>query len=109
MADPLNVCTMGIVEFSKWAREDGSLLIQAHPCRKGCIPVTPYLVDGVEAINRHDIHANHNDLALSIAQQYGMLKTSGSNLHDPEDRCMRISFPCVLHSFAPKRAYPLVI
>ncbi len=88
LADPKKICTMGIAAFSELARKDGALLIQAHPFRRGCVPVAPHLVDGIEAINRHDIHANHNDLAWELAQRYGMLKTSGDDFHDPEDRCI---------------------
>ncbi len=85
LADPKTVCAMGIVEFSRLAREDGALLLQAHPFRKHCVPVAPYLIDGVEAVNRHDCHPNRNDLATAFADRYGLLKTGGTDCHDPED------------------------
>ncbi len=63
-------------------------MIQVHPFRDGCIPVVPYLVDGVEVINRHEVHNNRNDLAMAYAKRYDMLKISGDDLHDPEGRCV---------------------
>ncbi len=56
LADPARVCAMGIAEFSELACKDGALLIKAHPYRDRCVPVAPYLVDGIEAVNRHDKH-----------------------------------------------------
>lgn len=85
LADAKSICAMGIAAFSKLAREDGALLLQAHPFRKHCVPVAPYLVDGIEAVNRHDCHPNHNDLAIDFANRYGLLKTGGTDCHDPED------------------------
>ncbi len=88
LADPEKICRMGIAQFSGFAREQGALLLQAHPYRTGCVPVAPYLVDGIEAVNRHDCHQNRNHLALAMGQRYGMLMTSGTDFHDPEDRCV---------------------
>ncbi len=88
LTEPEQICRMGIAAFSELARENGALLIQAHPFRKGCVPVAPYLVDGVEAINRHDVHDNKNHLAMAFADRYGMRKISSGDFHDPEDRCI---------------------
>lgn len=88
MADPIAVHRMGLVAFSRLARQDGAVLIQAHPFRTGCVPVAPCLVDGYEAINRHDKHQNRNELATALAEQYHSIKTSGSDFHDPEDRAI---------------------
>ncbi len=88
LADPERICRMGISAFSELARQDGALLIQAHPFRRGSVPVAPYLVDGVEAVNRHEVHDNRNHLAVAYADRYGMLKISGDDFHDPEDRCI---------------------
>ncbi len=88
MEDPEQVCRMGVAAFSEAAREDGALLIQAHPFRSGCVPVAPYLLDGVEAVNRHDKHKNRNELAMAYADRYGMLKIGGGDFHDPDDICV---------------------
>ncbi len=88
LSDPVAVCRMGVAAFSELARKDGAVFIQAHPFRNGCVPVAPHLVDGIEAVNRHDVHRNRNELSLSLAQRYGLLKTSGTDFHDPEDRCI---------------------
>ncbi len=88
LAQPKKICTMGLAAFSALARADGALLIQAHPFRRGCVPVAPCLVDGIEAVNRHDVHDNRNDLALALGERYGLLGTSGGDFHDPQDRCI---------------------
>ncbi len=85
LADPRKICSMSIADFSALARADGALLLQAHPFRKHCVPVAPYLLDGVEAVNRHDCHPNRNELAIAFADRYGLLKTGGTDCHDPED------------------------
>ena len=82
---PEEIWAMGIVRFSELAREAGALLIQAHPYRAYCLPVDPYLIDGVEGVNRHDVHANHNDLAVAYGRRYGLRITGGSDCHLPED------------------------
>jgi len=80
-----DIFTMGIVEFSRLARQDGALLIQAHPFRRPCVPVAPELLDGVEIANRHDKHNNRNDLATAFCQKYHLIGTGGSDCHEPED------------------------
>ena len=85
LADAKSVCAMGIAKFSDLARADGALLLQAHPFRKRCVPVAPHLIDGVEAVNRHDCQPNRNDLSIDFARRYGLLMTGGTDCHDPED------------------------
>ncbi len=88
LIDPDKIWSMGIADFSALARESGALLIQAHPFRAGCVPVAPCLLDGVEIVNRHDCHQNHNDRSVAMANTYGLLKTGGTDFHDPEERCV---------------------
>ncbi len=88
LADPEKICHMGLVAFSALAREAGALLVQAHPFRNGCFPAAPCLLDGVEAVNRHDRHTNRNHLATDLAERYGLLKTSGGDFHNPDDLCI---------------------
>ncbi len=88
LADPGKVWSMGLAAFLPLVREDGAVLIQAHPFRKGCVAVAPDLVDGYEAVNRHDKHANRNALAMALARRYDVIRTSGGDFHDPTDRCI---------------------
>ncbi len=88
LSDPDEIWSMGIAAFSRLARDAGALLIQAHPFRTGSVPVAPCLLDGIEAVNRHDCHNNRNDRALELAHTYGLLKTGGTDFHDPEDQCV---------------------
>ncbi len=88
LADPMSVFRMGLVAFYELAQADGALLIQAHPFRPGCVPVVPCFVDGIEGVNRHDKHANRNDLAMALADRYDLLRTSGGDFHDDADQCI---------------------
>ncbi len=88
MEHPGEVCRMGVAAFSQLARQHGAMLIQAHPYRTGCVPIAPHLLDGVEAINRHDVHNNRNTLAMDFADRFSLRKTSGGDFHDPQDRCI---------------------
>lgn len=70
-----------IEEFYPYAREHGVLVIQAHPYREGgCLP-KPDFVDGIEVCNGHPRHTNHNDRALSLAKERGLLMTAGTDFH----------------------------
>lgn len=75
----------GIVRFSEFCRERGLLLIQAHPFRNNMVINPPNLVDGVEVMNGHPRHDSRNFLARAWAERYGLLMTSGSDAHQPED------------------------
>ena len=76
---------MSVVEFSRLAREDGALLIQAHPYRKKCTPAIACYLDGVEVRNQNPRHANFNERAEEYAQQFGLLGLAGSDCHRTED------------------------
>ncbi len=73
---------MKLKEFSALARENGILVIQAHPFRNG-MQVTPakYL-DGIEVFNGHPEHHSRNRLAREFCRMYGLIPTSGSDFHD---------------------------
>ena len=85
LSNPKAVIGSGIAKFSEFARRDGALLIQAHPFRNRCVPVAPHLIDGVEAVNRHDCHQNRNELAIEYAKRYQLRMTGGADCHGPED------------------------
>lgn len=71
-------------ELSQKARAAGMLIVQAHPFRYGCILVDEGLLDGVEIFNAHAHHDSHNDMAEHWANKFHLIKTSGSDYHDPD-------------------------
>ena len=74
---------MSLKDFSAFARENGLLLVQAHPFRTKMTVVKPQLLDGVEVFNGHRGHESKNYLANELANRYGLIKTSGSDFHHP--------------------------
>ena len=85
LSDPEDVFRMGIARFAPIARSQGCLIVQAHPYRDGCTPAIACYLDGVEVINPNPRHNSRNERALEYAQQFGLLMTSGSDCHRPED------------------------
>ena len=88
LEEPREIMEMGIVEFSKLARETGGFIVQAHPFRSngsGCVPVAPMFVDGIEVVNNNPRHNSYNDRALLLAQTYGLAMTAGSDCHQEGD------------------------
>ncbi|MDD6214659.1 MAG: PHP-associated domain-containing protein [Firmicutes bacterium] len=65
-------------------RENGALVIQAHPYRQADyidhIRLFPECIDGVEVINANRAELE-NKMALMFADEYGLLKTAGSDNH----------------------------
>lgn len=76
-----DVCHMDLRTFSKLARENGLLIIQAHPFRNGITVVNPDLVDGYEIFNGHAGHDSRNGIALDWCRRYQKIPTSGTDLH----------------------------
>ena len=74
-----------IGDFSRLARENGFMLIQAHPFRNGMRVVPPDQLDGIEAYNGNLRHDSRNFLAAQWAARYGLIATSGSDFHELED------------------------
>ncbi len=72
--------------FSKLARENGLLFIQAHPFRKGMKVENPDNLDGYEIYNGNPRHNSSNDIAEIWAKKYGKtIVTSGSDFHEKDD------------------------
>ena len=67
--------------FSRLARENGLLFIQAHPFRSNMTIVPPHLLDGVEVFNGHKGHDSRNEIAEAWADKYNLIKTSGTDFH----------------------------
>ena len=70
--------------FSRLAHENGLLLFQAHPFRNGMTVVRPNLLDGVETYNASQAHDSRNEIALSWAERFGLLQSSGSDCHSTD-------------------------
>lgn len=85
LANPDEVFRMGIAEFSKIARAQGALIVQAHPYRHGCTPAIACYLDGVEVINGNPRHNSRNDRAAEYAAEFGLVTTAGSDCHRTED------------------------
>ncbi len=85
LEDVDHIMKMGIEEFSKLAREDNALLIQAHPYRKKCSPANPKCLDGIETFNGNPRHENNNDMAKKFAKENNLIMTGGSDCHRPDD------------------------
>ena len=79
-----DILKMGIRDFTRMARRDGILTIQAHPFRSGMTVVSPEDIDGIEVYNGHPGHNSNNDIAEAWAVKYGKLMTSGTDHHNTD-------------------------
>lgn len=73
---------MNLKSFSALARENGILVVQAHPFRNGMKIMNPALLDGIEVFNGHPGHDSRNRIALDWCRRYHKIPTSGSDFHD---------------------------
>ena len=67
--------------FSKIARENGVLFVQAHPFRNWMTVIRPDFLDGVEVFNGHKGHDSRNEIAEAWADKFSLIKTSGTDFH----------------------------
>lgn len=82
-----NICELPLEEFYRVAREDGILVVQAHPHRDGeCYP-TPEFVDGFEVYNSNPRHEDFSPRGLALAREHEKYVLSGSDAHRPADVC----------------------
>lgn len=73
-------------DFSKLARENGLLFLQAHPFRRGMEVEDWEILDGYEVFNGNPRHNSNNDFAEDWAKKHGKtIVTSGSDFHEKED------------------------
>lgn len=79
-----DILKMGIRDFTRMARGDGILTIQAHPFRTGMTVTSPEDIDGIEIYNGHPGHNSNNDIAEAWAVKYGKLMTSGTDHHNQD-------------------------
>jgi predicted metal-dependent phosphoesterase TrpH len=76
-----NILELDPPAFHTVAKENGLLFIQAHPFRDWMTVTPPSCVDGVEVYNGHKGHDSRNEIAEAWADKYGLIKTSGTDLH----------------------------
>ena len=74
---------MTLKSFSALARENGLLVVQAHPFRNGMRVMPPEYLDGIETFNGHRGHDSRNPIADAWAKRYGLIETSGTDFHHP--------------------------
>jgi len=72
-------------QMSKFCREHGLFLVQAHPFRDGLTVVNAEHVDGIEVYNGTKDTDNRNMFAEMWAAVYGKRMTAGSDHHKPKD------------------------
>ena len=75
---------MSLRSFAPLARENGFLVVQAHPFRNGIEIVPPELLDGMETFNGTPSYDGRNAIADAWARRYGLIRTSGSDFHNPD-------------------------
>ncbi len=80
-----DILRTGFSIFSQRVRAAGLFVVQAHPFRKNMMMTDPKLLDAIEAYNGNKRHPSRNDFAELWADRFGMRKTSGSDVHRPED------------------------
>lgn len=77
---------MNIYDVCRYVHQDGFLIFAAHPFRNWCNVSDPDIMDGIEVFNGAFNHNSRNDLANQWAEAYALLKSSGSDYHDPTHR-----------------------
>lgn len=79
------IMDMRVSEFLPFVRREGGLVVQAHPYREADyidhIRLYPSLVDGLETVNANRSERT-NRLARILAEEYGLCKTAGSDIHN---------------------------
>ena len=58
--------------------------MHAHPFRNGMLVVDPRDIDGMETFNGTPSYDGRNSVADTWAKKYGLIPTSGSDFHNPD-------------------------
>lgn len=73
-----------VESFRKNVPMPNSVFIQAHPFRNTCTPISPSLLDGIEAYNTHIHHNQKSPLAVRFAEENNIgIRICGSDFHHP--------------------------
>ena len=76
-----NIFDLTYQEFFSVCEQKGWLFVQAHPFRHGITVVNPAYLHGMEVYNGHIGHPARNFIAEQWANEYGLIKTSGTDMH----------------------------
>ncbi len=76
---------LSLKTFYPLAKENGLLVIQAHPFRCDMTLADPDYLDGYETFNGNPRHNSNNEIAALWAKKYRKLTTAGSDFHQPDD------------------------
>ena len=76
-----NLHRIDVKDLSKLARENGVLLVQAHPFRNNMTVTDPKILDGIEVFNGTPHTDSRNHIADDWAKKFGLIRTSGSDFH----------------------------
>ena len=76
-----NLFEMSLKTFFPLAKENGFLVVQAHPFRNGMEIANPEYLDGYEVYNGYPYHDSRNDVALEWCRKYHKMPTSGTDFH----------------------------
>lgn len=75
-------------DFLKLVKESGGIVIQAHPFREAsyinCFRIYPENIDAIEVFNAHN-SVRANKMAELFADEYGFVKSCGSDCHRSGD------------------------
>ena len=80
-----DITEWGIKKFSKFARDNQLLLIQAHPFRNGMSIIDPAFIDMMEIYNGHPRQKSRNEVAQHWSRLHHISGSSGSDFHQEGD------------------------
>ncbi len=76
---------LGPAGFSRVARQEQFLLVQAHPFRPYISRIYEEMLEGLEVHNGNPRHQSDDRRALALAREKGWIQLSGSDFHQRED------------------------
>lgn len=80
-----DISDMSVEEFYPIAKENGILVVQAHPFRdENCYPTADF-VDAIEVYNACPRKSDYSHKSLKVAEENNLYKTAGSDTHRLED------------------------
>lgn len=75
--------TLNQEELFNLCEQNGLLMYQTHPFRRGVTCGNPKFLHGAECFNGHINHVNDNENALRFCEENNLIKLCGTDFHDP--------------------------